>query len=102
MLFYQGNERGNDERNARKEQCAELVDKRLARPGRHHNQSMLARQHARDGLGLSGTERGESEILVQRHAEILRHEAPSILAQICHRREDAQLTLRSDSQCRAQ
>ena len=61
LVVHQRDQRRDDERGSFPRQRRHLVAERLARPGRHHRQRVLARHDAVDHLLLDPAEGGEAE-----------------------------------------
>ena len=65
LVFHQGNQRCDHERNAGHRQRSELVNQRLATAGRHDDKGIAAVEHRLDRLPLAMLEVGMSEALAE-------------------------------------
>jgi hypothetical protein len=65
LVLHQRDERRHHDGQPRQQQRRQLVDERLPRPGRQHDQRVAPRQRGADGLLLSRAELVQREVLFQ-------------------------------------
>ena len=65
LVALEGDQRRDDDRRALDQQPGDLVDRRLAGAGRHHDQRVAAREHGLDRLTLARSQRLEPERLAR-------------------------------------
>ena len=94
LVVHQRDQRRDDQRGPAPRQRRQLVAERLARPGRHHRQRMLARHHPLDHLLLHPAKVGKAEPVV----ENLMHAGHSCTLSPAPRAADASLAA-SPSPC---
>ena len=72
LVALERDQRRDHDRRARGQQPGDLVDRRLARAGRHHDERVAAGEHGLDRLALARAQRVEAECLPRHALDALR------------------------------
>ncbi len=73
LVVLQGDEGADDDGGPVEQQAGHLVDGRLARPGGHHGEGVVAGEDRLDRLPLPGTQVVEAEAFSRQLDELVRH-----------------------------
>jgi len=72
LILHQGDQRRDDDRRPRQQQCGQLITQRLPRSGGQDRQRIFARKDAPEHLFLTGVEVLVPEFLAQLRAQLVR------------------------------
>ena len=88
LVALERDQRRDHHRRARREQPGDLVDRRLARARRHHDERVAPGEHGLDGLALARAELVEAESLARHARDPVARYPPSGLASPPRRPEE--------------